>query len=94
VWALTVVYDLNFVAFRSRDTMAESLVFASEDGVFKKIGFILVSVSRYVHEDERAELLDMIRSGREREALEFYQDLAWDSGEPVSFWWNRVAVED
>jgi len=95
VWVLTAVYDLDFVAFRSLDTMAQSFAFASPDGLWRKIGFILTNVIRYVNDDEREAIASAIKNEDFSDALELYNDLEFERGsQPVTFWWDEQVVED
>jgi hypothetical protein len=91
VWVLTVVYDLDFVAFRSRDTMAESFVFASMDGVYAKMGIIIGRVIRYLPDEERDPIQDLLNAEDYAAAAELYQETAF---QPTTFWWGEKTVGD
>jgi len=91
VVVLTVVYDLDYVAFRSRDTMAESFVFASEGGAYAKMGTIIDRVIRYLADDERESIGERLRVEDYVGAVELYHESGF---QPATFWWSKMLVED
>lgn len=96
VWVLVALYDLNFVAFRSADTMVESFVFASENDVFEKVEFILRKVIPHLgfgRRDAGVEIEAALGNGQFLDALDLFSGLSFLRGQPVRFYWDKKSVD-